>query len=232
MSTWPSSMRSHTTSRILSVQPKAKYNSLSGVSIPKIPMANAVARNLEAAERSLDRGAALLGEVLDVAHFRAGRHLELHYGPVDLVALAAACLEELQAHSPEHHLTLASSTTALVGTWDGPRLERVLRNLLENAVKYSPGGGEIHLSLEERVMEDDTKWAILRVTDEGVGIPPDDLNHIFERFHRGRNVGGIQGTGIGLTGVRQIVLQHGGDITVESQEGHGSTFTVRLPLPH
>lgn len=191
-----------------------------------------IARNLEAAERALDRATALLGEVLDVAHFRAGRHLELHYGPVDLVALAAACLEELQAHSPEHHLTLASSTTALVGTWDGRRLERVLRNLLENAVKYSPGGGEIHLSLEERVVDDATRWAILRVTDEGVGIPPDDLNHIFERFHRGRNVGGIQGTGIGLTGVRQIVLQHGGDITVESQEGHGSTFTVRLPLHH
>ena len=191
-----------------------------------------VARNLESAERAIDRANALLGEVLDVAHFRAGRYLELHYAPVDLVALAAACLEELQARSPEHHLALSTCAPALVGTWDGPRLDRVLRNLLENAVNYSPGGGEILLLLEESGTEDGARWAVMRVKDSGVGIPAGDLERIFERFQRGRNVSGIRGNGIGLTGVRQIVQQHGGTIAVESQEGHGATFTVRLPLHH
>jgi signal transduction histidine kinase len=195
---------------------------------PATPDGQRVVRNLEAAERAVDRASALLGEVLDVAHFRAGRHLELHYAPVDLVALSASVLEELQARSPEHHLTLESQAPELVGMWDGPRLDRVVRNLLENAVKFSPDGGAIHLSLEE----DGSRWAIMQVRDDGVGIPPDDLDRIFERFQRGRNVGGIRGNGIGLTGVRQIVLQHGGTIGVESQEGQGATFTVRLPLHH
>lgn len=199
---------------------------------PDTPDGQRLARNLDAAERSLDRASALLGEVLDVAHFRAGRHLELHYTSVDLVALAASVLEELQARSPDHHLVLETGTSALVGMWDGPRLDRVLRNLLDNAVKFSPEGGEIHLSLEEGALEDGSRWAIMRVKDSGVGIPPDDLERIFERFQRGRNVGAISGTGIGLTGVRQIVLQHGGTICVESQEGQGATFIVRLPLRH
>lgn len=197
---------------------------------PATPDGQRVARNLEAAERAVDRASALLDEVLDVAHFRAGRHLELHYAPVDLVDLAASVLEELQARSPEHRLALEAQTPALVGMWDGPRLDRVLRNLLENAVKFSPGGGEIHVSLEEQPLEDGSSWAIMRVKDAGVGIPADDLDRIFERFQRGRNVGGIRGSGIGLTGVRQIILQHGGTICADSQEGRGATFTVRLPL--
>ena len=195
-----------------------------------MPEDQRVVRNLEAAEREVDRASALLGEVLDVAHFRAGRPLEMHYAPVDLVALATAAIEELQARSPDHHLSLTSGTPALEGMWDGPRLDRVLRNLLENAVKFSPNGGEIHLSLDEEVLEDGSSWAVLRVEDSGVGIPPDDLDRIFERFQRGRNVSGISGNGIGLTGVRQIVLQHGGTISAASQEGQGATFTIRLPM--
>jgi signal transduction histidine kinase len=74
-------------------------------------------------------------------------------------------------------------------------------------------------------------WAVLRVRDQGIGIPPADLPRIFERFYRATNVAGqIQGSGIGLAGSRQVVEQHGGTIVVESREGAGSTFTVRLPL--
>jgi signal transduction histidine kinase len=74
-------------------------------------------------------------------------------------------------------------------------------------------------------------WAVLAVRDEGVGIPAADLPHIFERFRRGSNVlGRVEGTGIGLASARAIVEQHGGSIAVESVEGEGSTFTVRLPL--
>jgi len=74
-------------------------------------------------------------------------------------------------------------------------------------------------------------WAVLAVRDRGLGIPPADLPHLFERFHRGGNVvGRIAGTGIGLVSARQIVEQHGGTIAVQSELGKGSTFTIRLPL--
>jgi signal transduction histidine kinase len=122
---------------------------------------------------------------------------------------------------------LEAAEPGLVGSWDVRRLERVLANLLENAVKYSPDGGEIVV----RVARDDAdSTAVLQVADTGVGIPAADLPHVFERFYRAGNVGEIQGTGIGLAGVRQIVEQHAGSIAVESCPGIGSTFTVRLPL--
>jgi signal transduction histidine kinase len=106
----------------------------------------------------------------------------------------------------------------------------VLDNLLANAIKYSPAGGRIVVTLgqDQRQGED---WAVLTVQDEGVGIPAVDLAHIFERFRRGSNVTGrFAGTGIGLSGARRIVEQHGGTIAVESEQGRGSMFTVSLPL--
>jgi signal transduction histidine kinase len=96
-------------------------------------------------------------------------------------------------------------------------------------VKYSPNGGDIVVRVRY-VEETGDQWAELTVSDQGVGIPPDDLSYIFERFHRAANVDTIDGTGIGLAGARQIVDQHGGTISVTSREGHGSTFIVRLPI--
>ena len=118
----------------------------------------------------------------------------------------------------------------LVGKWDVLRLERVIGNLLANAIKYSPNGGEIIVTLSA---EQDAQgaWGKLSVRDTGVGIPADDLPHIFEWFHRGANVKDqIAGSGIGLAGARQIIEQHGGSMGVTSEEGQGSTFTIRLPL--
>jgi signal transduction histidine kinase len=119
---------------------------------------------------------------------------------------------------------------ALVGSWDPGRLERVVGNLVGNAVKYSPGGGDSDLTLrrEERA---DGQWGTISVRDHGLDIPAADLPHVFERFFRAGNVvGRFDGTGLGLAGVRQVVEQHGGTITVESREGHGTAFTVHLPL--
>lgn len=113
---------------------------------------------------------------------------------------------------------------------DAARIERVIGNLLSNAIKYSPEGGDIIVRIirEERP---DGAFAAIAVEDQGIGIPAADLPHIFERFRRARNVvGQISGTGIGLASVQQIVAQHGATLSVESQEGQGSTFTVRLPL--
>jgi signal transduction histidine kinase len=159
-----------------------------------------------------------------------GRALDLNRRETDLVALLRQEVAEIAETSAQHRIALQTSLPELVGWWDLARLERVFANLLSNAVKYSPQGGDVLVSVSR---EEDTtgKLAVIAITDQGLGIPAEDLPHIFERFHRGQNVpSGIQGTGIGLTGARQIVEQHGGTIGVTSTEGRGSTFTVRLPL--
>ena len=102
----------------------------------------------------------------------------------------------------------------------------MLANLLSNAVKYSPRGGEILLDVRREHDE-----AVLIVTDQGIGIPAQDLPHVFERYQRASNVvGRIAGSGLGLASVKDIVQQHGGMIRVDSVEGEGTIFTVRLPL--
>ncbi|MBI3970668.1 MAG: ATP-binding protein [Chloroflexi bacterium] len=123
-----------------------------------------------------------------------------------------------------------STLPEVCGWWDTSRLERLLDNLLGNAVKYSPNGGTITL-LVETEREFDGRWAVLRVRDEGIGIPEADLERVFDRFYRGSNVvGHLAGTGVGLDAGRRIVEQHGGTIAIESREGEGATITIRLPL--
>ena len=173
---------------------------------------------------------ALINELLDSAIVQAGQQLELRPQPTDLVALARRCVAEQQQATSTHDIQLETTLNTLVGEWDALRLERVLNNLLTNAVKYSPDGGTITVSVVRR-RHDGRDWAELAVRDEGLGIPAADLPRLFERFHRAANVARhIAGIGIGLTGSRQIVEQHGGTLTVESQESVGSTFTMRVPL--
>jgi len=143
------------------------------------------------------------------------------------VALARRVATLHQQNTDAHQITVVATEPEIAGEWDAARLERALDNLIGNAVKYSPGGGTVTVSLAR---DEAQQAAILSVRDEGLGIPAGDLPHIFERFHRAGNVGRIPGTGVGLAAVRQIVEQHGGPITVDSAPGQGSTFTVRLPL--
>jgi signal transduction histidine kinase len=177
-------------------------------------------------EASTARAATLLDELLDIARLEAGRPLDLERRPADLVALAEHAAAEHRRGTERHRITVDAPAPELVGEWDAARLARVLDNLLGNAVKYSPAGGEVAVRVAR-----EGAWAVLTVTDEGLGIPAADRARIFERFHRGRNVQGqVAGAGVGLAGARQIVEQHGGSIGVQSREGAGSTFTVRLPL--
>jgi PAS domain S-box-containing protein len=184
-------------------------------------------RSSESVLRSVEQMTGMIGQMLDTAYLRDGQALELHREPVDLVALARAARDNCDRLSAFHTVELDTSVDTLVGHWDRSRLERVLGNLLDNAIKYSPEGRNVTIE----IAREDPAWAVLRVRDRGLGIPADELPHIFERYRRGRNViGKIAGAGIGLAGVRDIVEQHGGEISVESTEGEGSTFTVRLPL--
>ncbi len=120
---------------------------------------------------------------------------------------------------------IASAPMQTVG--DPKLLFQTFSNLLANAVKYSPNGGAIEV--DASVVSGDI---VVAVSDRGIGIPPDDLGRLFERYRRGSNVSGIVGTGVGLYLVKMAVDMHGGRVDVESREGEGSRFTVRLPISH
>lgn len=170
--------------------------------------------------------ASMVDQVLDYARLQMARPLELEKRPLDLVEVARRVAAGASNVSERHRIRVEASVATLVGQWDASRVERVIQNLVENARKYSPEGGEVVL----RVWRED-HWAVLSVADQGIGIPTAEVSQIFERFHRASNARGvIPGTGIGLASGRQILEQHGGRLEAASEEGQGSTFTLRLPL--
>jgi PAS domain S-box-containing protein len=180
---------------------------------------------LSGIERPIKQLERLITELLDVSKIQAGR-LEYVREPVDLNTLLQEVGETMQQMNPTHTLVVqGAASRVLVG--DKDRLGQVFLNLLSNAIKYSPGAEtvEIHLSTS-------TDTAMIQVRDHGLGIPREQLDHIFERFYRvsGPNPTTIPGLGMGLYIVAEIVKRHGGTISVESAVGKGSTFTVILPL--
>jgi signal transduction histidine kinase len=164
--------------------------------------------------------------LLDTSRIQAGR-LELRHEPVSLRELTREVLADLRPVSPHHTLEYEEPGEPLTLHGDRSRLAQVLVNLVENAVKYSPMGGTIRVTLER-----DGARARVSVADGGIGIPADQKDHLFERFFRARNapISGFGGLGLGLYICRDIVERHGGHIWVESEVGHGSTFYVALPL--
>jgi signal transduction histidine kinase len=186
-------------------------------------------RLLRGAQRIEDAAARMNGmiaELVDAARVHAGRTLELHRQTTDLVELVQRIVAEQAQTTAQNGVLFESAEPRLRAVVDRVRVERVVANLVSNAIKYSPGGSDVRVELAA-----EAGWAVLRVQDQGVGIPAADLPRVFEQFHRAANVAGrIGGTGLGLAGARHIVEQHGGSIALESQEGVGTTVTVRLPL--
>ena len=128
-----------------------------------------------------------------------------------------------------HQLWVETELEQLVGEWDFERLERAVSGLLTNALRYSPRGGDIVLTIAHEP-DDAGGRAIMRVIDQGIGVSADELPHMFDLFFRGKNAEHIPGSGVGLADIHGIVTAHGGTVAVESVEGAGSTFTVTLPL--
>jgi len=188
-----------------------------------------ISDGLQVIDESTAQLVRLVDELLDLTRVRMGHELELDYGPADLVKIVRRLAEEYQKISPRHTIEVASDLPRLLGDWDEARIERIVANLVSNAVKYSPRGGRVMITVDHET-RDRTEWAILAVRDEGIGIPKPELERIWEPYYRASNIAGtVSGSGIGLAGTRHIVEQHGGEIEVDSEVGD-TTFTVKLPL--
>jgi signal transduction histidine kinase len=168
----------------------------------------------------------LINDLLDVASTDSGK-LTLRRANVDLVTIAGRNVEQARATTSAHEIRFTAPREAIVGWWDSGRLSQVLQNLLANAIKYSPYGGLIEVTIEAM----DGVGRVI-VSDDGIGIPAGALPHVFERFYRVEAVehSTVQGLGIGLYIARTLVEAHEGQITATSMPGRGSTFTVSLPL--
>jgi PAS domain S-box-containing protein len=183
----------------------------------------AIRENLDRAEQTTHRLSSLVGDLLDVAMLRSGREIEIQVADFDLVEVARRIADAHASISPAHRMTI-EGPPALPMTSDRVRIERVLDNLVANAVKYSPDGGEVQLELEKN-----DRGVRIAVRDHGIGIPAAELQTVFEPYHRGSNAGTLRGIGLGLSGSRAIIRQLGGTLTGDSTEGAGSTFVIRLP---
>ncbi|MGO8947139.1 MAG: PAS domain S-box protein [Ktedonobacterales bacterium] len=208
---------------------------------------------LQEIDLATDRLTGLTDDLLDVTRLQAG-HLRLHPAPTDLCALARRVVNRIQMTTTLHQLDVKivqsgrherkkskepkTESPHMIANIDSTRIEQVLMNLLTNAIKYSPAGGPICVTLgmrhhpsEQPAAQGDRQMEI-QVRDRGMGIPVHQHPLIFGRFMRAENArqAGISGTGLGLYLCRGIVEQHGGQIWFESQEGKGTTFFLTLPM--
>jgi signal transduction histidine kinase len=175
-------------------------------------------------DKEINRINRLINDMLDVSRIRSGK-LTLHPGQVDLSDVVREVVShfrsiptykdvEIKVELPDH----------AVGVWDRNRIEQIVINLLSNALKYGRGKPvRVNVNINE-------KDAYLMVEDQGVGIGMDDQARIFQRFERASASESISGLGLGLYIVKEIVTMHEGEISVESEVGKGSKFTVKLPL--
>jgi PAS domain S-box-containing protein len=185
-------------------------------------------------QTAVERMIQMLNDILILGQAEAGK-LEFDPTSVDLVQFCRNLVEDLQlaANSKnavsesmlEERIRFTCQCQSLPASFDEKLLRHILNNLLSNAIKYSPSGSTVQFNLT--YVNDN---AVFQIQDQGIGIPPEDQPRLFNSFHRAKNVGTIQGTGLGLAIVKQCVDLHGGEITVTSQIGKGTTFTVTLPL--
>jgi signal transduction histidine kinase len=168
----------------------------------------------------------MIADLLDLERMKSG-HMSLSLAPVDLDALIREVIEPLRLNAPAHRFVLQFEGTSPMCLGDRDKLGQVLGNVLSNAVKYSPDGGDIIVG--SQVLQE---MAQVWVQDEGIGIPPDALEEVFVPYCRieAGTTHYIKGTGLGLSIARQLIQMQGGRIWVESHQGQGSRFTFTIPL--
>ena len=198
--------------------------------------------------RSGERLHRLINQLLDLSKLEVGR-MELRARRRDLVSFVKGIVLSFSHLADRHRVTLQchAGTEHLLVYFDADKLEKVISNLLSNAIKFTPGQGKVLVTIHE--IDDDFRptplgdgtddltpyvahdWAEIRVSDTGTGIPAEEVAHVFDRFHQvdTSTTRRHEGTGIGLALTKELVTLHGGSIHVESEEGFGTTFIVRLP---
>lgn len=170
----------------------------------------------------------LINQILEISRLEAGQEdLQLLQADVQQFIRYLAEPFALIAAGREITLSMELAPRQFLMDFDPPKLERIVVNLLSNALKFTPPYGEVTL---ESWIDDRRQWFWLRVTDTGPGIEPGHLPHIFERFYRGGGGDHASGTGIGLALVRELVLLMGGEVDVESKKGEGTAFRIKLPV--
>lgn len=208
---------------------KLRAEALSTGALDDRPVAERFAREIEG---EADRLGRLASDLLTLSRQDVGAHRPIAPEQLDLGALATQVVEEMMLRGQKAGVTLRVVTEpGLPLAWADPEgLYSVLTNLLDNALQHTPSGGQITVSLAH-----EAPHLVLRVSDTGVGIPAEDLPHIFERFYRVDKARSRQravvssGAGLGLAIVEGIVREHGGTVAAESTLGQGTTITVRLP---
>lgn len=181
---------------------------------------------LNDANQEIDRLNRIVSDLLTLVNIDNG--MKLNLAELDIGALLQEQVKRLSPLARENGVELdCALKETLEVNGDATKLQQVVYNIIDNAIKYTPRGGEVHCTLTRS-----GRRAVIRVTDTGVGIPAEDLPHIFDRFYRvdkarSRETGG---TGLGLSIVKQFVLLHGGAIDAKSAPGKGSTFIIELPL--
>ena len=195
---------------------------------------NANPANVERINRAIgqlrgqvERFEELVDELLDVSRIQSGR-IRLSYEECDLSQIVAQVVDRFEQSLEEssHHRIIVDAATPVFGHWDSSRLDQVVTNLISNALKYSPDGGVISLSVHAR-----STGAEIVATDQGIGIAPDERDLVFQPFTRGRGASDVApGAGLGLYISNDIVRRHGGTLTFESEPGAGSVFRIFLPV--
>jgi PAS domain S-box-containing protein len=190
---------------------------------------------LDIARRNIERLTRLIDDVLDFQRLNAAK-MKFHMEPNHIAAAVEEAYATMQPHAMKSGVALAVELEPDLPTavYDSDRIIQVLTNLINNALKFTPAGGQVVVSARARADEKQPAGPghlVLKVSDTGLGIPREDLPKLFDAFYRVHRPGKeIKGTGLGLAIVSRIVAEHGGRIEVESEPGKGSTFTVLLPL--
>ncbi|WP_423409538.1 ATP-binding protein [Heyndrickxia sp. MSNUG] len=169
---------------------------------------------------------ALINDFLDIQRMEAGKQC-YESKEIQLLPIIKKVMDLQKVHSDKHELILdfAGGSDRVIG--DREKMEQAITNLVHNAIKYSPDGGEVRVAVYEK-----NGLVNIEIKDEGLGVPPESMDKLFEKFFRVDNSDrrSIGGTGLGLAIVKEIIQVHGGEIKVDSEYGKGSTFTVSLPV--
>ncbi len=182
-------------------------------------------RSLNIIQSQNDHLERLVNDLLDLSQVQWGQ-LQLHYESFYLADLLTDSVRSVQASTEQHHIALQITTRETRIVADRSRISQVVGNILDNAVKYSPYGGEVLVRLEQQ-----DRHYMVSIQDQGLGVSPELFDHIFERFYRVRNTASQQlsGIGLGLYVAKAIIDRHGGRIWLSSKQGSGSTFHFMLP---